>query len=1111
MLLFVLISFSTIAQNQSQQLSATEIDAAVAGLNENQSLSDADKTEALDLLSRADRLLTNADGLTAQIDQFELEAASIEALTNELAAALIVASDLPQMPAETAAPDTVRSQVAIHEADLAAAILNRNQLRTLQSTLTGRASAIAEEISVATEALNNLQQSTAGAPSAEINSLENARQWFSLAQQVTQQRLIADLQRELDTIPPRLSITADRLDVSAVQINSLNEVIQQLNARLSATIRGRAQVARAAAQANIERFASTPSALTAIAQENLNLATQLETIVGETPALERATRNLIQQIDSLRQSEELASQILDTGSQTDELGELMRNVRLSLPRRSNLRQRLADNDEARVSLRLNQILWRDRLQRLANPADAAFRLMTTATESVPSISIDAETRAEAASLVVARQSILTDLIQAAQTASDRLADQAIALNDNLLQSQSLTELLDRRLLWLRNSDSHPRNLVANFPQSVAWLLSPSAWRTVISNILGGVITNPLIALFAILIPLLILRQRPQLKQRLRALSNRVGNVGQDTYLTTPEALLICVVLALPWPLLIWAVGFVLALADNLEAFSQALVPTMTSVATLLFILSFFRHMARPAGVFETHFNWSPTSRRNLRRHLNWFAWVECSVAFVYTMAISTGETEFRYSLGLFAFVIGSISLALLSFQFFKPNGGIISDIILATPATPVLVIAFPFLVAIPFLLGIIPLFGYFDTAETLQTNVFISGIVLLGSAIVFGLAMRLFMIGHRRLALKKAREKRAKIEAERAISSDAEASGEAIPVAVAEPEVDTETISAQIRNTLYALAVAVLLVGLWATWNPLLPALGIATDLVLWQNSTIIDGIEIANPVTLWSIILAVLFLVGGFLAAGNIRGFLEVGVFSRTKLDAGARYAAVTIAGYILVAIGVVGGFSQLGIDWSRLQWIIAALGVGLGFGLQEIVANFVSGLIILFERPVRVGDVVTIGNLSGTVTNIRIRAATITDFDNHEVLLPNKTIITENVINWTLTDAVTRLVINIGVAYGSDVTFVHDLLLKTVATHPDVLVNPLPTVFFISHGDSSLNFEIRVFVTPPTKRLPVTHDLNVAINIALAENGIEIPFPQRDLHVKNLQDLRDTMKSND
>ena len=207
------------------------------------------------------------------------------------------------------------------------------------------------------------------------------------------------------------------------------------------------------------------------------------------------------------------------------------------------------------------------------------------------------------------------------------------------------------------------------------------------------------------------------------------------------------------------------------------------------------------------------------------------------------------------------------------------------------------------------------------------------------------------------------------------------------------------------------------------------------------------------------------------------------------------------MIFVGVLAGFGQLGVDWSKLQWIIAALGVGLGFGLQEIVANFVSGIIILFERPVRVGDTVTIGNLSGTVTSIRIRATTITDFENREVLLPSKAIITDNVTNWTRNDTVTRILLPIGVAYGSDPDQVQAMLLDVAKAHPDVLNTPAPSVFFTLHGESSLDFEVRAFVDATAKRLPVAHDLNTAMNRVLGEAGIEIPFPQRDLHIIGAQ----------
>ena len=180
-----------------------------------------------------------------------------------------------------------------------------------------------------------------------------------------------------------------------------------------------------------------------------------------------------------------------------------------------------------------------------------------------------------------------------------------------------------------------------------------------------------------------------------------------------------------------------------------------------------------------------------------------------------------------------------------------------------------------------------------------------------------------------------------------------------------------------------------------------------------------------------------------------------------------------------------SIGFDWSQVQWIVAALGVGVGFGLQEIVANFISGLIILFERPVRVGDTVTIGNLTGTVSRIHIRATSMTDGENREIIIPNKSLITDKVINWTLTDSITRVTLKIGIAYGTD-TLRAQMRSWSVKATPQVLDSPAPSVFFIGFGASALEFEVRAFVLQLAHRSTVINDLHVAIERALREKEI-------------------------
>ncbi len=236
-----------------------------------------------------------------------------------------------------------------------------------------------------------------------------------------------------------------------------------------------------------------------------------------------------------------------------------------------------------------------------------------------------------------------------------------------------------------------------------------------------------------------------------------------------------------------------------------------------------------------------------------------------------------------------------------------------------------------------------------------------------------------------------------------------------------------------------------------------------------------------------------------HLPGIYEFAIFPRITVDAGAKYAILTMSRYGIFAIGFMMALSRIHLDLGRLGWLIAAIGVGLGFGLQEIVSNFVSGIILLVERPIRINDIVTIGDISGSVRRINIRATTIQNWDCQEVVLPNRNLVTQSVTNWTRGDTVNRVMIEIGVAYGSDVDLVTRLLLELAAADPDILEEPAPIATFAKHGDSALEFVLRVFIPSPSVKLGVVHRMNKAINETFRDKGIEIPFPQRDIHIRS------------
>jgi len=245
-----------------------------------------------------------------------------------------------------------------------------------------------------------------------------------------------------------------------------------------------------------------------------------------------------------------------------------------------------------------------------------------------------------------------------------------------------------------------------------------------------------------------------------------------------------------------------------------------------------------------------------------------------------------------------------------------------------------------------------------------------------------------------------------------------------------------------------------------------------------------------------------GIATARFLRFFLDEAVFPRMSLPRGVPAAISTTVGYLVITAGFVMAFFAAGIEVGQFAFLAGAFGLGIGFGLQNIVNNFVSGIILLYERPIQVGDVLEVGTMRGRVSRIGIRSSTLATFDGAEVIVPNASLISANVVNWTLSDRIRRVDIAVGAAYGSDPARVLAILDQVAGSHREVLRSPLPTALFVGFGDSSLNFELRVWTPEYDESVRVGSEVRSAIVAAFNEAGIEIPFPQRDLHVKSVTD---------
>jgi potassium efflux system protein len=323
-----------------------------------------------------------------------------------------------------------------------------------------------------------------------------------------------------------------------------------------------------------------------------------------------------------------------------------------------------------------------------------------------------------------------------------------------------------------------------------------------------------------------------------------------------------------------------------------------------------------------------------------------------------------------------------------------------------------------------------------------------------------------------------------------------------EDRVDMVYLSEAHAKLLNIIRLVAVVGALWLIWSPGLPALNLLESISLWEVVDSSDPDGGMRTITLFDLTFGVIIIVITALVAKHLPAIVQLFLLEWVNISGGARYASSILMQYIVVAVGGSMFLSTVGWEWSNLQWLVAALGVGIGFGLQEIVANFICGIIILFEQPIRVGDIISAGGAEGTVKKISARATVIQTFDGKEHLVPNKELITGQVINWSLSENTVRVVIPVGIAYGSDVRRAMELLLEAAREVELVLPDPEPRATFEDFGDNALVLWLRCYVAED--RPGAWTELRTCINDKFAAAGIVIAFPQRDLHLDFAEALK-------
>jgi len=934
---------------------------------------------------------------------------------------------------------------------------------------------------------NQLQ---AAAPTSESSELTSARRLSLWARRRAVEQELLCYENELKAYEVCTELLPLQRDLAARQIALAEQELakwqEAINKQRQRDVEVQWRRAQQEAQQAHPALAELTKQNAELAERRKNLA---ELIVQTTTQLEDTNQKLTALQDQFKRIQGK----VETVGLTNAIGLSLRKQREAMPDLRNHRKNIKTRQLAIRESNLALLQFEDRRSELANlEAQIQKELHTTAhaQDNSDQYELEAATR----NALQTEKDYLDALIVDLNSYFEKLQDLDFAERQLIKQTEDYAKYIDERVLWIRSAAVLGLSDCRHLAEAALWLIRPEAWFELLRSLLADVQSNPLLAAMAVLIFGPLIWIQPRLRRKTTEIGERAQRANCCSLIPTLEAVLLTVLISSVVPGILWYVSWRLGAGIDSPEFSKAVAAGLAYTAGIYLVLDLLRQKCRPEGLSEAHFGWPVSALKPSRRYIQAAKILLLPFVFI-AVTISAHEND-RWidSLGRLSFVAAMLICSLLVQRSLRPTGGIYQAALAIRRGGWVerlRPVWYPLAVLVPVALAILAVAGYYYTAQQLAQRLVTSAYILLGLTLLRSLLLRWVLVKRRKLAIEQFRQRRAANQAEAKPTGESDASF--LPAA-AEQNVDLAAINAQTRHLVeYSLAVTGFL-GIWLVWVDVLPALWILDRIALWQTS------EQAQPVSLADLGLAVLIAATMLIAAKNIPGLLEMAVLQHLPLDAGFRYTVGTVSRYLIVVIGVVLACHTIGLSWAKVQWLVAAVSLGLGFGLQEIFANFVSGLIILFERPVRVGDVVTVDDVSGVISRIRMRATTITNWDRQEFIVPNKEFITGRVLNWTLSDQVNRVVVNVGIAYGSDTDLAAALLLKAAREHPLVLDDPGPRVTFQEFGPSSLNFVLRCYLPDLENRLQVIHDLHTTVNRQFRQAGIEIAFPQHDVHIRSI-----------
>ncbi|MEO2032333.1 MAG: mechanosensitive ion channel domain-containing protein, partial [Planctomycetaceae bacterium] len=581
--------------------------------------------------------------------------------------------------------------------------------------------------------------------------------------------------------------------------------------------------------------------------------------------------------------------------------------------------------------------------------------------------------------------------------------------------------------WMQFSSEHLLWLRSHYPLTRADLDAVKSTERVdgrrIQESLRTIANSAGASLWALLIPaglaiVILLAVQSRAKDALMRRGEEAQRKTCVSLQPTIWAMLLSVGLAAEWPL-----GFMLAgtwLQLNNSEMTTAVGHAMIQLGAVALWLNFFRQVLRAGGLASNHLMWNRTVCDRLRRWLHLVFYVAALPMFSFLLARNISNHPDSLERLLFLLLL-ACSSALLCQLFFPVSGPFVRTLVGRSRilhSTRFIWIAG--IVAAPLILAVCSATGFHHTALSLWDRMLWT--VVTGTAVIlcWSLVLRWLRMNHRATRLALARER-----AQQRDQSE-EPKDASLPQQTVTDDSELLVFGTQARLLIRNAAILMMIGCTWAIWFDILPSLRIVDRYELWtvQEQVSVQTSEAgeestkqifqSRAVTIGSLFMVAFAAAATFVGVRQLPGLIGMILMRQSSVDSGVRYTITTVVRYMVLIAGTIVVTHSLGLRWSQVQWLVAGLSVGLGFGLQEVFANFVSGIIILVERPIRIGDVVTIDGVSGVVSKIQIRATSITDWDRREYIVPNRDLVTGKLLNWTLSDSTNRVVIPVGISYG-------------------------------------------------------------------------------------------------